>query len=277
MIQQEEVTRMKRRVLVMAAAVAAIILAAAVSQAAEKGDVGAMWWGKNPLARPTVMGIVEASSPASVSVKTKRSTLSFRVTQRTAVFVLGKKASIADVKPGDSVVVRYEPTRDAVPVALGILVPRPSVSGVITALDGNLITLKSKQTTVKVAVSPDTTYHAQRYIGTAEDLRVGYTAMISCVENNGILGAVRVAFVPETAKGTVVAINGNVLTVKTIRQREIAVQAGPATAITIRPRIGPNTKGSPADVQIGSPVNIGFHRATGVPCQLLWIDVFTGM
>lgn len=78
-------------------------------------------------------------------------------------------------------------------------------------------------------------------------------------------------------KGAVTAVNGNSITVKLIRQQTVDLEAGPATAVLVRPRVGPNVPGTLADVKVGSPVDIGYHANPGGACPLLWIEVLTGI
>jgi hypothetical protein len=74
----------------------------------------------------------------------------------------------------------------------------------------------------------------------------------------------------------VTAVSGNVITVKTVRQRTIVTLASPATSVLIRPRVGPNKKGTLADVHVGMPCNIGIHLNTQGQSPLLWIDLLVG-
>ena len=67
------------------------------------------------------------------------------------------------------------------------------------------------------------------------------------------------------------------ITVKLVRQKTINLVASKATAVLVRPRVGPNVPGTLADVKVGAPVNVGFHLNPGGACPLLWIDVLTGM
>ena len=85
-----------------------------------------------------------------------------------------------------------------------------------------------------------------------------------------------VEFRPEVAKGAVIAKEGDVITIKTVKQLTIPCLGSPATAVLIRPRIGPNKKGTLADVQVGMPCDIGFHPNPQGNAPLLWIDLLVG-
>ena len=78
-------------------------------------------------------------------------------------------------------------------------------------------------------------------------------------------------------RGKIAVVEGDLITVKTVKQLNIDCLGSPATAVMIRPRVAPNQKGTLADIQVGMPVNIGFHPNPNGPAPLLWIDVLTGL
>ena len=263
----------------------AVIVASSAACLAEAPGASAEWWGRPPGKRPVVHGRVANVSPTNIAVETKRGVKPFVVTEDTRVMVRGEDATIADVLVGDPVVVRFRLQRDNVPLALGVLVPKPRVRGRIVSIEGDVIILRGKEREHRVIVTEQTKYGSKRYEGTYADLRIGYGAVaIGYVEGDELI-ADFVRFRPGGAKGTVIATDGELITVKTVKQLNIDCVGSDATAVLIRPRVGPNTQGTLADVQVGMPVNIGFHpnrdgqmngQPSG-PVSLLWIDVLTGL
>lgn len=241
-----------------------------------QGDAPA-WWGRAPNAPPAARGTVAAISPARIDVQTPQGMRSFAISEQTRIIVRGEKATIDDVRVNDPVGVRFKPVENALPVALGILVPKPGVGGEIVSVQGGVVTLRDKSGVEnRVTVTQTTKIGSRGYQGTLADLRPGYKATARGETEHDALAAQQIEFVPGIAKGTVVAKNGDLITVKTVRQAELQVQGSAATAVLIRPRVDKNRKGTLADIQVGMPVNIGFHPTQGAPAPLLWIDVLTG-
>lgn len=236
------------------------------------------WWGKAPGPRPFVHGTVENVSPQSIAVKTPEGVKVFTVNENTKVIVRGQKATISDVKVGDTVNVKFKLVDNNVPLALGIQVPKPSCGGQITAINNNMIILRDRKTNAecRVVVSDKTKYRSKGYEGTLADLKVGYFASATGDLNNGTIIADIVNFMPEVAKGTVIAVEGNVVTLKTVRQLTIPVLVSEKTVIIVSPRVAPDRKGTLQDIKVGTPANIGYIPVPNGPARLLWIDLLTG-
>lgn len=236
------------------------------------------WWGRNPnKPQSNVKGIVESVSPTSIAVKTQDGVKTFVVNEQTRVMVRGARGTINDIQPGTSVGIRFRPADNGALIAVGITVPKPNARGEITSIQGNTIVLRGKDGVEhRIAVNEQTKYRSHGYIGTLADLRLGYTAMAAGKLDNNVLLADNVEFVPVVARGTVTEKRGDVVVVKTVKQQDLQLQGSPATAVLIRPRVAHNKKGTLADVQVGAPVNVGFHAGSNGPAPLLWIDVLTG-
>ena len=126
-------------------------------------------------------------------------------------------------------------------------------------------------------VTDKTDYRSINYQGSLADVRVGYLiSAAGTLTEQGITADV-IQFVPAVAKGTVTAVNGNAITVKTVPQVSLSLQASDATAVLIRPRVGPNQKGTLGDIKVGMPADVGFHAVESGSAPLLWIDLLTGM
>ncbi len=237
------------------------------------------WWpGEKPgMARNSVGGIVDSISATAIAVKNKEGVKTFAINEKTRVRVRGEKATVADVKVGNQVMVRFAVV-DNSSVALGITVPKPSFGGEIKSIQGDVITVQSRDNVTRtIIVSAQTKYRSHGYIGSITDLRIGYRAMAVGDVSGDEMKADTVEFMPTMAKGTVTAVEGSTITIKTLRQAVISFQAGNGTVVLVRPRVGPNQKGTLADVKVGSPVNAGFHENANAAGTLLWIDVLTGM
>jgi len=288
-----------------------LLLAAALCAAEEA--VAPQWWGGPPGPRPLVQGTVANVSATNIAVNTKEGLKPFTVDDKTKVLVRGQKATIADVKVGDPVVVKFKLVTNNIPLALGILVPKPTVGGEIVSIQGNVIIVRpvgkagrpraaaaarpagrrpagrmhaagvpsaepapGTGAEQRIVVNENTKYHSHGYQGTLADLRVGYRIGARGAMNGQDFVADEIDFAPALAKGAVTAVENGIITVKTIRQLTLQLQPSGATVVLIRPRVGPNVKGTIADVKVGAPVNVGFHPNQTGPCPLLWVDVLTG-
>lgn len=243
---------------------------------AQPGQGNATWWGHGPKAATLAQGPVTHVDANSIAVQTKmRGEIQFAVNDKTRVRVLGKPAKITDIKQGDRVIVKFKPVQNGTPLALGVAIPndKQEITGEIESVQGGVVTVKTKAGSVPVTVTNQTRIVSHGYEGAIADLLVGYKVVVG----GDPIAARRIEFVPTLAKGAVTEVNGNTITIKTIKQQVIQLQAGDKTAVLVRPRVGPNVKGTIADVKVGSPVNIGFHANSGGEAALLWIDVLTGM
>ncbi len=130
----------KFSVLTVGLLVAFIFAVQAVCALAQEG-AKPQWWGKPPKEavgeRPVVHGKVAQVSDTNIAVQTPEGVKQFAVTAQTRVLVRGQKASIADVRVGDPVIVRFRPVPEGVLTALQILVPKPMIAGRIVRIEGN--------------------------------------------------------------------------------------------------------------------------------------------
>jgi len=294
----------------------AVLLAAGVLCSAAEETAKPQWWGKAPGHPPVVQGVVANVSATNIAVQTREGLKPFTVNEQTRVMVRGQRATIADVKVGDPVVVKFQLVTNNVRLALGIMVPKPMVRGEIVSIQGNVITVREMSKPVRprpagtkparagrraghapavpgtqpaagtepapgverrVVVSETTKYRSRGYQGSLADLRVGYRLHASgTISGEGLVADI-VEFVPAVAEGTVTAIESGVITVKTVRQLTLQLKPSESTAVLVKPRVAPDKRGTLDDVKVGSPVNVGFHPTEGAPAPLLWIAVLTGI
>jgi len=269
---------MKRTILfaVCLVFVASVVLAAAAKPPTVRPD----WWpgqkpGKPAPKENVAVGTVAAVSATKIDVQTASGVKSFGVFPKTRVVVQGKKATIADVKVGDPVNVVFRVVNNTA-IALRIAVPKPSVAGKITAINANVITINGKKGEFQITVSDSTRIKSHGYAGALADLQVGFGAGAQGTLSGNNMAADAVEFLPAVARGAVTAVDGNTITIKAIRQQTIETLASDKTVVLVRPRVGPNVKGTIADVKVGAPVNIGFKPIKDGPSPLFWIDILTG-
>jgi hypothetical protein len=188
--------------------------------------------------------------------------------------VRGQPAKITDVKKDDMAVVKFGVAQDGSRFAKGVLVPKPTYAGKITAvISENAFTLTGKEKAWNVTLTPRTKIVSHGYVGTPADLQVGYFAqVVGDIEGDNIVASV-VRFNPAVIKGVVERVNGYQFTVRTIRQKLVTVTASDATVVLIRPRTAPNRKGTPADVKPNTPINVGGHITGENAMQALWMDL----
>lgn len=261
-----------------------VVLLAAAALAGQKpappnkgADRGPAWWGAPPRETPAEMGAVAAVSPTQITLNTAHGQVTFSITNQTKFWVRGKKGSLADVQVGDPCRVVFTPVQGGQAVARRIEIPRPRATGQITAINGNVLTVKKGDVVWTITVPAEAKIRCRRYLGTLDDLRVGYHVSAAGQMNGKDVIAESVEFVPTVYKGSVLEVSGNQITVKTIRQKVVAGAVTDKTTILIRPRVGPNKPGTLADIKPGLPVNIGGHEVAGGPMQLIFVDVLTGI
>lgn len=254
---------------------ALIIITGSAGLAAPKMHTN--WWGKSPAQQQMISGTVTSVDTTNIGVQTSSGVKSFAVSSKTKVFIHDQKSAIDNVKVGDPVNIRYAKSDNDTIIAVVIRVPKPNFKGKIESIQSNTITIKNNKGEQTVLVTDQTTYTSHGYKGTYADLKVGYgITAIGDVSGNQIT-ADKVEFRPAVAKGTVTAIDGSIITIKTVKQKTFTVTASSTTVVLVRPRVGPNVKGTLADVKVGSPVNIGFAPGDGSARQLFWIDILTGI
>ncbi len=253
------------------------IFLASFTFAAEK-DSNIQWWGKAPGQHPTVVGKVVNVGTTNIAVQTKNGLKTFNVdTMKTKVRIRGVEAKITDVKIGDQAIVRFKLVQNNISLALRVIVPKPNAKKKIVSIHGNEIILKNDNAEQRVIVNENTKYRCGAYKGNISDLKVGYFATAFGDLSNNTLNADVIEFRAKQAKGAIVAIDGNIITIKTVKQMNIVGNVSDATSIVIKPRIGPNKKGTLADLRVGMPVNIHFHPDAGGPVPLLVIAALTGI
>ncbi len=234
------------------------------------------WWKQPPSQTPAAVGSVIYKATDQIRISTKAGDKSFAITPETKIWVKGQKGTIDDIQLGDIARIVFGKQVNGLPQARRIEIPKPHIGGEIAAIQGNVLTIKKKDQVWTVVVPEAAKIKCRKYEGSMADLRVGYRALVRGEINGNEVTAKVVEFIPTVYKGAVTAVNGNLITVKTVRQLTVPCVVTEKTQILVRPRVGPNKDGSLSDIRVGMPVNIAGHLMPGAPMQLIYIDVLTG-
>ena len=273
-----------RTVKVVVLCLAALMVLSAVCLAAARAPrrgASPNWWGPAPNPTPTVQGVVVNTAPDQITLNLPRGPQAFAVTPKTEIFVAGQSATMADIKLGDPCILRLQVMPQGLPIALRINVPKPRATGMIDAITGNVLTVRDKDVIWHVTVPDGAKIVCRTYQGTLADLQIGYHVGVSGQFNGTDVVADVVEFMPFMLKGVVTAVDGNQITVATTEQTIVTGVLSDKTMVLVRPRVGDNRPGTPSDIKVESPVDIGGSMSEGGPyqggtMQLLLVDVLVG-
>lgn len=227
----------------------------------------------------SVAGVVADVAADHININAPKGPMGFAVNAQTRVLVYGKKAAIGDVKVGVQAEVAFLPANGTAPVALRISVQKPRFEGIVTAISGNTITLKSKNHVFTVTATPDTKIKFHDSAATLADIKVGYHVVAVGDASGDSMTALEMQVSPPVRKGVVTAVNGNEITIATVEQIIITGQLNDKTIVTVRPRVGPNRPGTASDIKVESPVDVSGPMLDAGPyqggtMQLMSVDVF---
>ncbi len=229
---------------------------------------------------PTAKGVISALSSTSVTLNTTEGAASFGISSETKFYVYGKSAGFGDLKTGMEAEITYRPIQGGAPSALRVSIPTPRAIGQISAVNGNVITVRdqSKNVTWTVTVPEGAKITSHGYVGGLSDLRLGYRVGVNGQFNGSSVVASAIEFTPIVHKGVVTAVDGDTITVATVQQTIITARISGGTVVLVRPRVGENRRGSIADIKVESPIDLGGHMSDGGPYQggtmdVLWADV----
>ena len=230
---------------------------------------------------PVVAGLVASVSADRIVLTTPSGDQGFVITKDTQIMVSGKKAALGDVKVGVRAEVAFLPVEGCPGVALRISVPKPRAAGMIDAITGNVLTVRDKDVIWHVTVPDGAKIVCRTYQGTLADLQIGYHVGVSGAFDGANVVADVVEFMPIMFKGVVTALDGNQITVATTQQTIVTGVLSDKTMVLVRPRVGDNRPGTPSDIKVESPVDIGGSMSEGGPyqggtMQLLLVDVLVG-
>jgi len=229
---------------------------------------------KPPKKVNSASGKVNAIDRNSITIQTaKNGPQSFGITAKTKVNVYGKKATLDQIKVGDTVNVVFNVLADGSCVASSISIPIPSFNGKVTSSSSDGFEISTKAGAVQFKVNDKTKIMTHTYDGTTTDLKKGYAVNVRAVPDGSNLIALKVVFSPPEIRGTIVSVADSGIVVKTIRQRTANVTISSGTVILVRPRTAPNYRGKIDDVKAGTPVNIGGHITGKDAMAALWIDL----
>jgi hypothetical protein len=206
---------------------------------------------------------ITAISGDSISLKTDDGwTRTISVTTDTKVFRGTKAATAADLKVGDTILLRQKRNDDGTFAITAIVVPVPFAAGEVTAVDADTITIKARDGSSKtIHVTASTTYHLGRGDGTKADVKVGSTiAVQGDVDASDLTAAVVWVAVPHIA-GEVTAKTSSSITIKRRDGTSATIHISSSTTFRIR---GKGAAATLADVTVGMRVEAeGALRADG--------------
>jgi len=223
-------------------------------------------------------GAVAEAAPDHIVINTSKGAQGFAVNAQTRVYVYGKKASIGNVKVGAQAEVSFVP-REGAPLAMRISVVYPRFEGMVTEINGNVLTIKSKDAVRTVTVVADTKITFKDRAAILADVKTGYRVIAMGNVSGSSMTAAELRILPPMRKGVVTAISGNQLTIATTECIIITGQLSDQTVITVRPRVGPNRQGAPSDIKVESVVNVSGPMLDAGPyqggtMQLMSVDIF---
>lgn len=229
---------------------------------------------------PSVKGVITEVNADRVTLGLPEGATVFGITKETQINVYGKRSGVGDLKPGMQAELVYRPIDGGIPSALRISIAMPRATGQISAISGNVLTVKDleKKITWSITVPDGTRIASHGYVGTFSDLRLGYRVGVNGQFNSNSVTASAVEFTPIVQKGVVTAVDGNTVTVATVQQTIITAQISNASVVLVRPRVGDNRSGGLADIRVECPIDLGGHMSDGGPyqggtMQVLWADV----
>lgn len=168
----------------------------------------------------TVNGKVLSIEGNIINVETKTGNMAVTVNQDTKYRVPNKEnPTLADVKVGDQVIIVGNKT-DTAFVAKEVVVPPPPtvmVTGKVSGISGNIITIETAKGNLNITVNEDTKYRIPGKKNAAPgDIKVGdrITVLGQRSETGYVAKAVTVILVPRQIQGVVTAVSDNTVTAK---------------------------------------------------------------
>ena len=160
---------------------------------------------------------ISAINGSNISLKTDDGwSRTITVTSSTAITKGGVAATLGDLKVGDEI--RFQQTRasDGTYTIDAIVVVVPTVSGTVTAVDADSITIKGRAgTTQEISTTSSTTYRFGSGAGTRADVVVGATILAAgTVGSNDAFTATSVTVAPARVMGTVTAKTASTITIE---------------------------------------------------------------
>lgn len=181
-------------------------------------------------------------------------TRTITVTPDTKISKDGETAKVSDLKAGDKITLRQKRNDDGTYAIVAIVVPVPVVAGTVTAVDGDSITVKTRDgSPATIGLTGTTTFKLGRADGKKTDVKVGSVVVASGTEAaNGDFSAktVRVQVRLSRVGGEVTAKTKDSITVKQRDGKSVTVKVGSDTKFALRGDTSPAL----ADVAVGMRV-----------------------
>ena len=85
-----------------------------------------------------------------------------------------------------------------------------------------------------------------------------------------------IRFEPVMARGAVTQVSNNAIRIKAIDQRVVNGNLTDRTVVMVKPRVGPDYRGTRADIKQGMAVNLAGHHVEGQPMGVLLVELLIG-
>ncbi|HET9519423.1 MAG TPA: DUF5666 domain-containing protein [Candidatus Limnocylindrales bacterium] len=162
-------------------------------------------------------------------------TRTIAVTSSTTITKGGEAAMLADLAVGDEIRFRQTRSADGSYTIDAVEVVVPTVSGTVTAVDADSITIKGRDgTTREIATTSSTTYRLGSGAGTRADVVVGATILAAgTVGTDDAFTATSVTVAPARGMGTVTAKTASTITIERRDGTTVTVNVDADTAYMV--------------------------------------------
>jgi hypothetical protein len=205
-------------------------------------------------------------APVTVTITVNATTVYTRADQA---------ASLSDVHVGSLLDVQGTPTGAGTITASAIQIVLPQIPGVVTAVNGNNLTMTGLDArTYNVVVGDTTAYHRAGQPDALSDVAVGSLIAAEGDLNNGsTLNALAVTIQLPSVKGQVSAVSGNTVTVNSPDGTTSTVLLTDATTYTA----GPQATADKSGVTVGSFIMAEGTLGSDGTLTALRVDIATGV
>jgi hypothetical protein len=195
---------------------------------------------------------ITAINGFSLSLKTDDGwTRTITVTADTKITKAGQAIKLTDLAVGDHIRFAQKKNDDGTYTVTAIAVPVDHVSGEVTAVSGDTLTLKRRNgDTQSVTVTGSTTYSVGRAAGAKSDVTVGSRVDVAGEADGTKFTALAVAIQPTLVAGEVTAKTSNSITLKRRDGTSVTVHVSADTKFGVR---GSKTA-TIADIAVGDTV-----------------------
>jgi Domain of unknown function (DUF5666) len=178
---------------------------------------------------------IAAISGSNLSLRTEDGwTRTIAVTPTTTITKGGQAIEVADLNVGDQIRFAQKRNADGTYTVTAIRVPVPKASGEVTAISGNTMTLKRRDTETKITLNGSTQYKVGDATGSKSDVRVGSKVTVQGTVSGDTFTALTVHVRPTVVAGEVTAKTANTVTLKQRDGSSVVVHVSADTKYRMR-------------------------------------------